>query len=248
MYPFADTRAKDFGFDVGYNALPKYTRVAALGHNPDIDAGPEDVWTGGGTYPWMTAATSLEVLSSSANDTSAGTGARTITINGLDINYNAITATVTLNGTTSVAVGTQFFRINSALVASAGSGKVNAGDLTIRDAGAGTTRAIIPAAYGITRQSQYTVAANNTLQIHSMFFCINRPTSVRDATVATYVQTPAMIYRMPLEISVNGSPYRHEGLPGIILPEKTDFGLRCTYVSSTNTDITSAWLGILKQF
>jgi hypothetical protein len=79
----------DFLQAVGLGQVPGYRRVTAIGNNPDLDTAtlPEDIWSGGGQYPWMTGATALEVVSDSANDAAAGTGARTVTINGLDINY-----------------------------------------------------------------------------------------------------------------------------------------------------------------
>ncbi len=204
------------------------------------------MWSGGGLYPWMTAATSLEIVSGSANDAAAGTGARTVTIAGLDANFAEVSQTVTLNGIAAVAIPTQLYRIQSALVVTAGSGGFNAGDITIRDAGAGTTRALLPLGYGITRQSQFTVPAGFTLQIISILTCINRPSTVRDATIASFFQTQAGVRRLPLEFSVDGNPYRHDGVPGLMVNEKTDFGLRCTYVSAANTDLTAAWLGILR--
>lgn len=240
------TGSHDYLMNVGWNLVPGHRRVTALGNNPDIDVAPEDVWSGGGLYPWMTGATSLEIVSDSAADAAAGTGARTVTIAGLDTTYTEISQTVTLNGTTAVAIPTQLFRINGALIITAGSGGVNAGNLIVRDAGAGTTRAVIPLGYGITRQSQFTVPLGYTLQITSIVFSINRPSSSRDATIATFVQTSTGIYRMPLELSVDGNAYRQDGVPGIMLPEKTDFGLRCTAVSATNTDLTAAWLGVMK--
>lgn len=65
---------------IGFAQVPGYRRITALGNNPDVDSAavPEDIWSGGGAYPWMTGATSLEIVSSSANDTAAGTGARTV--------------------------------------------------------------------------------------------------------------------------------------------------------------------------
>lgn len=238
---------RDYFAAVGFGQIDGHSRIAVIGNNPDIDTAPEDIWSGGGTYPWMTGATTLEVVSSSANDTSAGTGARTALIAGLNTSYAPISQTVTLNGTTPVAVSTQFFRINSFLIMSAGSGEVNAGDITLRDAGGGTTRALIQTGYGIGRQSQYTVPAGFTLAIHSTVMSINRPTTVRDATIANFIRSPNGFYRMPLEVSVDGNTYRHDGNPGIVLNEKTDYGLRCTFVSATNTDITAGWLGILKE-
>lgn len=240
---------RDFFAEVGFGAFTGYRRITALGNNPDISVGVvEDVWTGGGLYPFLTAATSLELVSTTANDTSAGTGARTVRIDGLDINYVEVSQTITLNGTTPVAVPTQLFRINSMIVLSAGSLETNDGTINLQDAGAGTIRSIIPLGVGITRQSVFTVPAGNTLQIISELFGINRPAGVgRFATFATFFRTSTGVRRLPFEISIGDEPpYRHDGVPGIIVAEKTDFLLRCTSVSSNNTDVTAGWLGIMK--
>lgn len=238
----------EFYDSVGLGLVSGASRVAALGNNPDVDtAAVEDVWSGGGTYPWMTGATSLEIVSDSANDAAAGTGARTVLVNGLDANYATVAQTVTLDGLTPVALPTQLFRINSALIMSAGSGKVNAGTLTVRNAGGGTTRAVIPVGYGITRQAVYTVPSGKTLAINSQMFCINRTGGVsRYATFANFIQPSNGFYRMPLELSLSErAPYRHDGLPSIIIGEKTDYAFRCTSVSNDNTDVTAAFLGVL---
>lgn len=156
---------------------------------------------------------------------------------------------MTLNGVTPVAIPTSLFRINSALIMSAGSGKTNAGDITIRDAGGGTTRAIIPAGYGITRQAVFTVPAAHTLSINSTLFAITKAGGVdKNVTFTNYIQSPNGFYRMPLEVSVSQSfPYRHDGIPGVILSEKTDFALRIVESSSSDVSVTGAFLGVLKS-
>lgn len=239
----------DFLLETGLGMIPGRRRVTALGNNADIDTAPADVAFGLGSalYPWMTSATALEIVSASANDAAAGTGARTVLINGLNATWQEISQIVTLNGVTPVVIPIPLYRINSALIMSTGSGQTNAGDITIRNSGGGTIRSIMPAGIGITRQSQYTVPAGYTLSVNSIVLSINRPTSQRDASISSYIGSPNGFYRMPLELSVDGNTYRHDGLPGIIVPEKTDFGLRCTYVSAINTNLTAAWLGVLSE-
>jgi hypothetical protein len=70
-----------------------------FGTNPDIDSAEETIWSTGGDYPWPTAAFTAFISSSSAADTSAGTGAQTVTVEGVDENYAAQTVTVNMNGT-----------------------------------------------------------------------------------------------------------------------------------------------------
>jgi hypothetical protein len=78
------------------------------------------------------------IVSTSANDTSAGTGARTITINYLDTSFVLHAETVTLNGTTPVnTVGTNIAYIESLVVATVGSGQVNAGTINLLTATGG---------------------------------------------------------------------------------------------------------------
>lgn len=241
----------DFLLGLGWGQVLGYRRITALGNNPSIDTAttPEDVWSGGGVYPWMTAATSLEAVSGCAADAAAGTGARTVIISGLDAAYVEIASTVTLNGVTAVAVPVQFFRINSAAVVTSGSGQTNACDVSIRDAGAGTVRAVLPAGYGITRQSQYTVPAGHSLQVISQLFSFAQVSAgARFATFAVWTRTPGGTFRMPLEFAIGDEPpYRHDGIPGIFIPEKTDFQIRVTGVSNNGTALTAGWLGVLKR-
>lgn len=232
-------------------------RISSLGNNPDVDGGtlPETVWPLGGLYPYMTGATSLEVVSSSAQDSAAGTGAASISMVLLDVNYVASTVVISLNGTTPVAIPGSWFRINVAFVITKGSGAsatraVNAGDISIRNSGAGTVRGIIPAGKGITRQAVFTVDAGYTLQIISHYISLNRGTGggvgvSKYLTVANFAQTSTGVGRSALDLSCDGEPYRHDGVPGIIVPEKTDYEMQVVAVSSDNSDVTAAFLGIL---
>lgn len=246
---------RDYLLEIGFfnntGAYAGHRRVTSLGNNPDVDTGstPEDIWSGGGPYPWMTGATALEAVSTSAADTAAGTGARTISIAGLlATTYTELSQTITLNGLTPVAIPTSLFRINQVTMLVPGSSKVNVGDIIIRDAGGGTVRAIIPAGYGISRQSIFTVPAGYTLQIVDQVFSINRAAAAAHATISNFVQTAlGTAFRMPFEIGISDAvPYLHRGTPGPTFTEKTDFCYRCTSVSANNTDVTAGFLGIMR--
>lgn len=238
----------------------KVRRVAVLGNNPDVDTGsvPETVWPGGGLYPWMTGATSLEVVSSGINaaqDSATGTGISTISLTLLNTSYVASIVTVNLNGTTPVAIPGTWFRINGGVTTVKGSGApatraTNAGDILIRDAGGGTVRGIIPAGKGITRQAVFTVEAGYSLQIFSHYISLNRGSGggagvARFLSISNFVQNTSGIYRSPLDLSCDGEPYRHDGTPGVVIAEKNDYALDVIAVSANDSDVTAAFLGVL---
>jgi len=84
------------------------------------------------TYTPQGANAQRSVNSTSASDTSAGTGARTVTINYLDASFVYKSTTVTLNGTTAVATSVSDIAfIESIVVASVGSGGGNAGTIQV---------------------------------------------------------------------------------------------------------------------
>ncbi len=76
-------------------------------------------------FPAAAAATTIS--SGSTADTSAGTGARTVEVTGLDSTYAIVSETATMNGRTGVTLTNQYLRVTNIVVKTAGSGGVNAG-------------------------------------------------------------------------------------------------------------------------
>jgi hypothetical protein len=154
-------------YRVAAGRCPGMSFVEFVARNPDVDTGtvPETVGPTGGVLTFRAAAAVVEVVSSSADDdgSPAGTGAWTIRIDGLDANWDMISETVTLNGTTAVATVQEFLRINMVEVTTAGTGGVNAGNITLRDAGAGATRSYIVAARGRSEVGMVSVPRDHML-------------------------------------------------------------------------------------
>ncbi len=97
----------------------QYYRI--LGENDDVDGAdlPTTVWNakavGGPTQiTFPSAAAAASVVSDDANDTSAGTGARSIALFGVDANYDYQTEIVDMNGVTPVLSTTQFLFVHLA--------------------------------------------------------------------------------------------------------------------------------------
>jgi hypothetical protein len=152
--------------------IPGSQEIIKMGYIEGVNNAFQDIWTHGGTYVWPVAQQQMEVVSSSANDTAAGTGARSITFVYLDNTFAQHTETVTLNGVTPVlTVATNIYRINSFLVATAGSDKVADGNIDIRNAtDHATVYSEIMAGYNRDRNSMITVPAGKTLYIEELSF------------------------------------------------------------------------------
>ena len=138
--------------------------IIKFGENLDIDGSMETIWDGGGLYTYLTAAAVVTVTSTDGDDAAAGTGARTVTVEGLDANYNQVSETLTVGGS---AGSVEFFRVFRAFVASSGSSGTNEGTISITSGA--TTLAQIrtvgsPTSTGLgqTFMSIYTVPAGYT--------------------------------------------------------------------------------------
>ena len=134
--------SEPFELQVARGQISGHYGLFKFGNNAIVGDSLETIWAEGGLYSYLTAATVLTVSSSSTDDTSAGTGARTVQLYGLDGDYNEINELVTLNGQTPVNTTQSFLRINRMVVRSAGSGGANAG---IIYAGTGTVTTGVPA-------------------------------------------------------------------------------------------------------
>ena len=152
------------GHTKGHRTLYKF------GYNPDVNGDEETVWEQGGYYPWLDSAVTMFVSSTSVNDTSGGSGANTILIQGLDENYVEIEETITLNGQTQVTTQLSYLRVYRAFVTLAGSSGTSGGIIYIGSSGAtgGVPNGTVYANLSIGNQTQiaaYTVPAGHTLYL-----------------------------------------------------------------------------------
>ena len=132
-----DDFVKDFGLEVARGKISGMFTISKFGRNNAIGTDAEDIWGQGGNWNQPSSGVLHNIKSSSAADTSAGTGARTIKMAGLDQNFNLTEETVTTNGTTDVITTGKFIIVNRMLVATAGTGNGNAGTITATASGGG---------------------------------------------------------------------------------------------------------------
>jgi hypothetical protein len=133
-----------FGLQVSRGQITMHERICPFGLNSVVGTGLETVWQEGGVYAFPAAATVMTVSSSSTDDdgSPAGTGARTVVVEGLDSSYNKISETITMNGTTAVNTTNSYLRVNKMYVATGGTTAGAVGNIYI---GTGTVNAGKPA-------------------------------------------------------------------------------------------------------
>ena len=123
---------KDYHLENARGGEPKLRHISKFGFNADIDGGavPETIWSPGGLWVPPAAPSVAAVVSDSADDALAGTGARAVQVLGLDQDFAEASEVVELNGVTPVNTVGQFSRIFRLTVVGAGSGKANAGTIS----------------------------------------------------------------------------------------------------------------------
>ncbi len=219
------------------------TVVDKFGYNGDVDGAEDLIASGGDTYfpTTATAAADIDIVSGDTADTAAGTGARTITIIGLDANYMYQEEDVSLSGTTDVHPVNDYIRIDRAFVKTAGTGLTNAGNIVIDDA-TGTFLTILAGA-GQSEKAAYTVPRNfSNGYILRWAMEMNRATNAT-ATAALMVRPYGGAWRYFRRFSVSNTD------PGLdirpLFPLRiiggSDIKLRILSVSTTNLIFTGAF-------
>lgn len=232
-----------FELQVARGQIGQHRSVTVFGFNADVDQTQVSIWPLPSLITFPASALQMKVSSSSADDAAAGTGARTVVVQGLDANYNEVTETVTLNGQTAVTMTASLLRVNYAYVATAGSGNSAAGDIYI---GTGVVTAGVPATvyniikldYNNTTTGSYTVPAGYTAYLAQGLF------SAGQASGSTQVQGRLVsrgtdnIRRTAAITTLNNGVADYLFEYPLAIPEKTT--IEATAIGSANNNACSS--------
>ena len=120
------------------NGIKNYSSIFCASNNLNPITTTQRTWgmpasSNHNLVSYLDTATTLGIASTNINDTIIGTGARQITISGLDSNWNRKSELISLNGQSRVNTLTNFLRINLIIVEDVGSANRNLGDIFISD-------------------------------------------------------------------------------------------------------------------
>jgi hypothetical protein len=219
-----------------------YSIINKFGRNGDIDTGsvPEDIWNGGGTYAGFPtgAPEEFQVFSSSASDT----GTLTFTYLPTTTSTAYLTATVTLNGTSTVNTGVTGYRMHTAQYNNGNATTFNVGTITVRHI---TTTAnifcVMPIGRSQTNVAAYTVPFGYTAHIRRLFCRVIGSTSgIVDG--ALWIRGAGMSPRLRRPFT-SATADAFEELPygGITVSSQSDIMVRISSASANNLDVIAGY-------
>jgi len=232
-------------FNVARGKINKASSVHKFGRNPNVGGAPETIWEQGGIYTYLTVASTVYVSGADAQDAASGTGARTVTVQGLDANYNEIEETLTVDGAVSTK---SFLRVFRAFVATAGSLQTNKGDVLVSTgaSGGGTVLAKIATigtgtvyGQGQTNLSFYTIPAGKTGYLTNWNVGVGAYNDAVTANLYTREIGNGLIFRTRDVMDVPGGLHQRIYQVPFKLPEKTDIEVRA--IASTGTNVSSTF-------
>ena len=222
------------GMVKGASFIHKFGAVPSLATNTT-----GTVWDKNDTvYPWASWATAgiINVDSSSASDIN-----KSITVVGLDANYNQISETITLTTQTNNNSSNSFIRIFRAFVSD---GETNVGQISVqRDT---TDVAIITAGYGQTLMAVYTVPAGYTGYLYKGTCSAQSGADGTGNMFVRYFGQSSFRIGHSFEVSGAGGQYVYDFSFPIPIPEKSDIDVRIT-TRSNNGRYTAAFDLLLVQ-
>lgn len=228
--------------DLSKNTIPYMT--IATGRHQDLTSAhvfgyidnvtsssvPESITPQGGLYPFPETASQISLVSTDSDT-------MTVTIRGLDANYNLASESVTLNGITPVSTTGYYIRVYGI-----STDVINAG--------------VITASISSDVLAQIAVGdSNSLLAVHTIprgytGYLVGVDVSVNkghDAMVSMYVRASNDNFKIQFTSDIYESAYSYRPVTPIKLPEVTDIDFRVTGVENSGTRVACGFELVLDK-
>lgn len=236
-----NTQALPVQYAASIGAYKDWLSENKFAANPSVGTSLQDVWNNGGTEVYLTSAEQMNIASSDGADKgtpTAGTGARTLRIFGLDANYDQIDEVVTLDGTNNVLTANSYLRVHRMIVTSAGSGGQNAGNITATAASAGSIHANIAIGDNQTLKSQYTVP-NGYYMLANEFFASCAKNDQAEFRVEVRPLNEVFQVKFIFQLFQQAKEFMFT--PSRLIAPKTDVRVRAKNIGGTTISVTASY-------
>ena len=224
-----------FGIAVQKGLVEDFSGIQKFGYNDSVGTSFETIWTNGtDLYVYPTTATTAVATSSSTDDNGS-----TVHVFGLDENFDLADEVITVGGSAST---TTFIRMHRAFVASANTGFVNVGDITITVNS--KTVAYISAGYGQTLQSIYTIPRNKRGYLMSFDIGNSKDLELEAKIMARPINGNA--FQTKAFQTIRGGAFRKEYMIPEVLTEKTDIEMRAK--ASATSSVSGGFELLLEDY
>ena len=168
-----------FDLQVARSQIYGHQQVNIFGYQSAIGNTKIPVWENATTYTYITSASTLTLVSTSASDDTVAK----VLISGLDSGFNQISESLQMNGTTGVTTLNSYYRVNSLVLTSAGTGQTtNVGTITLKQSS--NVVAQINAGISKSQSTVYTVPAGYSFYLDLAE--VNTSNSYTSSNIVTY--------------------------------------------------------------
>lgn len=231
------------GTAIAKGDLLGYSNVQKFGHHPALTASLETIWGEGGIYAYPGSATQMTVSSSDVDDDTAGTGALTVEILGLNANYVEVMETIGLGGQDPVTTDSSYLRIFRAIIKTAGGSGWNEGTIYV---GTGAVVAGVPTNVftsiepfnNQTLQAFYTIPAGKTGYITKWYMTIGNG---KELTSFLVVRPLGEVFQVKQEFILYQTPFAIDFTVPLEVEEKTDIEIRGKITQVPATGVSSSF-------
>ena len=210
------------GISVQRGLVKGFSAIQKFGYNTAVGTTLETIWDNNANYSYVSSAGACTVTSSDSSDNNG-----TVEIQGLDGDYNLVTASATIGGSATTETFLRIFRVR---MTSANTGSANVGTITATVGSTGLAK--IRPTYGQTLMSVYTVPAGKRaylMAVHS-----GSKKEVENEIAIMTKDATEDVFNMKTFFTFRGQAYTKHFVVPEIIGEKVDIELRGSS-SATNS-------------
>ena len=202
---------RDLNLEIARGQINGLSFIHKFGQNPNIDNSGTyvDIWDKGVDYVFPTQARVHNVSSSNlADESTTGTGAQTMEIQGLDFNFDLISETISLDGQIVVPTTKEYVRVFRMKVLTAGISGNNLGDITANAVTDGTDSAQIGSTNNQTLMAIYTIPNGKTGFMSNWYASLSQRITA-ESTIKIFIRPEGQVFQLKHLSDINSAGSGH---------------------------------------